>query len=129
MAQQQYISLDNKYSKIYDNLIKSRKSLDRKKTDNCYYENHHIIPRSLGGSNKKSNMVLLTPREHCIAHLLLVRMYEGLAKYKIFLLEHMSLLKLNCIKEIYKKRYGMMMNILRKNKKSTEKSMLTKILV
>jgi|GEM_PF-1530746 len=83
MAQQQYISLDNKYSKTYNNLINSRRSLDRKKIDNCYYENHHIIPRSLGGSNKKSNMVLLTPREHCIAHLLLVRMHGGLAKYKM----------------------------------------------
>ena len=83
MAQQQYISLDNKYSKIYNELIKSRKSLGRSKHDDCYYENHHILPKSLGGSNKKSNMVLLTPREHCIAHLLLIKMYNGLAKYKM----------------------------------------------
>ena len=25
---------------------------------------HHIIPKSLGGSNDKSNLVLLTPEEH-----------------------------------------------------------------
>lgn len=83
MAQQQYISLDNKYSKTYYNLVNSRKELNRQRSDKCYYENHHIIPKSLGGSNKKDNMVLLTPREHCIAHLLLVRMYSGLAKYKM----------------------------------------------
>lgn len=29
---------------------------------------HHIIPKPLGGSNDKSNLVLLTPEEHYIAH-------------------------------------------------------------
>jgi hypothetical protein len=39
------------------------------------YEKHHILPKSLGGSNDPSNMVLLTPREHYIAHWLLWRIY------------------------------------------------------
>ncbi len=39
----------------------------------CYVELHHIIPRSLGGSNEADNLVCLTAREHCIAHLLLCR--------------------------------------------------------
>lgn len=38
------------------------------------YEIHHIIPRSYGGSNKKDNKVALTPKEHHVAHLLLVKM-------------------------------------------------------
>ena len=37
-------------------------------------ENHHVIPRSEGGSNKKSNKVALTPKEHHIAHLCLIKL-------------------------------------------------------
>jgi hypothetical protein len=40
---------------------------------NGYIEKHHIIPRSLGGSNDKENIVSLSGREHYIAHLLLAR--------------------------------------------------------
>lgn len=40
-----------------------------------YSERHHIIPKSLGGSNKKINIVRLTAKEHFIAHLLLTKMY------------------------------------------------------
>lgn len=40
-----------------------------------YSENHHIIPRSMGGTNSKDNLVRLTGREHFIAHLLLHKIY------------------------------------------------------
>ena len=46
-----------------------------------YSEKHHIIPKSLGGSNKKDNLVKLTAREHFICHLLLPKMVEDL-KFK-----------------------------------------------
>ena len=36
---------------------------------------HHIIPRCLGGSNEKENLVALTPEEHYVAHQLLVKIY------------------------------------------------------
>jgi len=36
-----------------------------------YVEKHHIIPKSLGGTNNPSNLVVLTGREHWVAHLLL----------------------------------------------------------
>ena len=36
-----------------------------------YYEKHHIIPRSEGGSNKKDNLVDLPIRHHHLAHLCL----------------------------------------------------------
>lgn len=42
-----------------------------------YAERHHIIPKCLGGSNKKNNLVSLTAREHFICHLLLTRMVES----------------------------------------------------
>lgn len=47
-----------------------------------YVEKHHIIPKSMGGNNRKENIVKLTPREHFIAHALLTKMcFEN--KHKI----------------------------------------------
>jgi hypothetical protein len=42
-----------------------------------YYERHHVIPRCLGGSDDKANIVELTPEEHYVAHQLLVKMHPG----------------------------------------------------
>jgi hypothetical protein len=42
-----------------------------------YTERHHIVPRSLGGSNSASNISKLTAREHFIVHLLLVKITKG----------------------------------------------------
>jgi hypothetical protein len=36
-----------------------------------YMERHHIVPRCMGGSNEKENLVELTAREHFLAHRLL----------------------------------------------------------
>ena len=66
--------LNNKYTRWYMTLMNSRKQLDRKRKDGNCYESHHIVPKSLGGSNHKSNLILLTPREHFISHCLLIRM-------------------------------------------------------
>lgn len=91
MSQQQYTPIDNKYARIYRNLVESRKETGRVFTTHCEYERHHIIPKSFGGSDKKDNIVVLTPREHCIAHMLLARMYQGTAKAKmIFALQSMA---------------------------------------
>lgn len=38
-------------------------------------EIHHIIPKCLGGTNTKDNLVKLTPEEHFVAHQLLVKIY------------------------------------------------------
>lgn len=67
--------LDNKYTKYYHAITSNAKHQQRSKSDG-YFESHHIIPRSLGGSNKKENLVLLTAREHFICHLLLVKMFS-----------------------------------------------------
>lgn len=60
------------YKRIYDNIINFRKQNE----PNGYCEKHHIIPRSLGGSNCRTNIVKLTAREHFICHYLLAKMYE-----------------------------------------------------
>lgn len=50
--------------------------MNRKKGQGFYYESHHIIPSWMGGSNKASNKVLLTAREHFIAHRCLWKHYR-----------------------------------------------------
>ena len=64
------------YYKIYNDLCLTRKNENRTKLDNIYYEEHHIIPKCLGGNNSIDNLVLLTPREHFVAHLLLYKHYK-----------------------------------------------------
>ena len=57
----------------YENLINSR--INRTKL-NCYFEVHHIIPKSIGGTDEPDNLVKLTPEEHFIAHLLLHKIFK-----------------------------------------------------
>lgn len=59
------------YKKHYDLLI--NRAINR--TIDGYTENHHIIPRCMGGIDEKSNLVKLTPEEHYVAHQLLVKIY------------------------------------------------------
>jgi 5-methylcytosine-specific restriction endonuclease McrA len=59
------------YFKIYDNLIERAKN----RVLEGYCEMHHIIPKCMGGSDEKTNIVAITPEEHYIAHQLLVKMY------------------------------------------------------
>ena len=75
--------LNNKYTKYYSQLVESRLKLKREFKTGCGFEKHHIIPKSLGGSDAKSNLVIFTPREHCLAHMLLAKMYSGVNKAKM----------------------------------------------
>lgn len=61
------------YRKVYDSLIQKRKVTP---PPVGYAEEHHIIPRSLGGNDSKDNLVKLTAREHFICHFLLVKLYS-----------------------------------------------------
>lgn len=68
------------YVKVYEALITSRVKLHStrliEKANKIYFENHHIIPKSKGGDNSNSNLVLLTAREHYLAHWLLWLIYR-----------------------------------------------------
>lgn len=63
---------------------------------NTYKEVHHIVPRCLGGGNEKSNLVALSPREHFIAHLLLVKIYPNELKLKnaLWMMSHRQGIKI-----------------------------------
>jgi hypothetical protein len=63
----------NKYQTWYQNITDRARG---RKLD-CYTEKHHIIPRSLGGTDDADNIVSLTAREHFICHWLLVKMNSG----------------------------------------------------
>ncbi len=49
------------------------KQRDWSKYNTNYVESHHIVPKSLGGTNSKSNLVYLTAKEHFVAHKLLTK--------------------------------------------------------
>jgi hypothetical protein len=73
------------YQKIYDDLMSSRLLLKQQrhthKKQGTYFEGHHIIPKAKGGTGTSTrglnhpNIVLLTAREHFLAHWLLWRIY------------------------------------------------------
>jgi hypothetical protein len=65
--------LDNKYRKWYNNIVSSAKN----RVVEGYTERHHIVPRSLGGTDDVSNLVRLSAREHFICHLLLTKFTLG----------------------------------------------------
>jgi hypothetical protein len=60
---------------IQNSKIKNRKKINKNENNYLYYENHHIIPRCLSGSDDKENLVLLTAKEHYICHKLLTYIY------------------------------------------------------
>jgi len=60
------------YQKIHDAIVQQART--RTKPEIC--EKHHVIPKSMGGSNEKANLVNLTPREHFIVHLLLAKIHN-----------------------------------------------------
>ena len=63
----------NKYEKWYKNITEAAQN----RVMNEYSEIHHILPRSLGGSDDKSNLTNLTAREHFICHWLLTKIYPS----------------------------------------------------
>ena len=105
------------YQKIYSQIIDDRKQ--RKLEADVYYENHHIIPKCLGGTNQKSNLVKLTAREHYIAHLLMYKAAKD-ENTKIRMAYALNAFKyLSCDKrqinsrqyEVIKKEFSKMMSI------------------
>lgn len=71
--------LNNKYTKWYANIIanirlQNRIRYKKNHVNYIYLENHHIIPKALGGTDNLNNLILLTPKEHFICHWLLTKM-------------------------------------------------------
>lgn len=71
----------SKYTNWYYQIIEQAKN--RVLAKPIYSEKHHILPKSLGGDQSKTNLVRLLPREHFVCHKLLIKMVTGQAKYKM----------------------------------------------
>jgi hypothetical protein len=110
----------NKYFGWYSDLILN--AIDREVTG--YVESHHIIPKSLGGSNTKNNLVNLTAREHYIAHLLLTKITSGKDRNKMLFaflaMDRISVGKRYKSKLFEKLRIEAAQCIGNKNKENTE---------
>lgn len=63
------------YSRLYKKLV-NRCLKDKRKASDPRYTVHHILPRSMGGLDEEGNRVLMTPKEHYIAHRLLAHSYK-----------------------------------------------------
>lgn len=70
----------SKYQRWYDQLMDRARG---RKIPVNYTEVHHIVPRSLGGTDHEVNLVRLTYREHFIAHWLLTKLHSGLSLRKM----------------------------------------------
>lgn len=60
------------YKKIYYSIVNYRKQ----NMPTGYKEKHHIIPKSIGGTDEDNNLVYLNAREHFICHYLLTKMFD-----------------------------------------------------
>lgn len=70
---------NSKYTKWYFAITNSANTKSREE----YTENHHIIPKCLGGGDDKNNLVRLTAREHFVCHWLLTKMTSGVEQRKL----------------------------------------------
>lgn len=85
------------YIKTYYGLISKAKLRGlNKKSINYYTERHHITPKCIGGTDDVDNLVLLTYKEHIVAHRLLSRIYDTNIKLK-----HVVYLMINSPKNKY----------------------------
>lgn len=75
------------YSRIYNEIIHD----PRNNLLQLGFETHHILPRSIGGTDEQDNLVKLTYRRHFIAHWLLTKMYTGRAKSAMHLAFHLMM--------------------------------------
>jgi len=91
--------LDNKYTKWYFDIVSNA----QKRDIIGYVEKHHIMPKSLGGNNKKENLVNLTAREHFICHWLLTKMVSNIKhRYQMWNAFSCMLYRENSNQERYK---------------------------
>lgn len=97
------------YLRIYNSIVDRAKSsgrikLDKNNPDYIYYEEHHIVPEHFfkartrpgpvgwleGNAECPTNLVLLTPEEHYVAHQLLVKIYPQHSEGLVYALKMMT---------------------------------------
>lgn len=83
-----------------------------------YCEEHHIIPKAFGGSDKKENLIKLTARQHFVAHWILAKALGGSASRAFFMMSNLGKYgKVNSISyENARKEYAKLVSLQMKNK-------------
>jgi len=82
------------YQKIYNKQVRRGQN----RILEGYSEKHHIVPRCLGGTDEATNLVSLTPEEHYLCHLLLVKIHPNnirLVKAAMFMVSSNNNVKRN----------------------------------
>lgn len=87
------IFIDNKYYLLYRTIIERAKN--RTLAPSEKKEIHHILPRSLGGTDDAENLVPLTLKEHWVCHKLLIKCLKD----KVHTGKMRSALKIMAVKE------------------------------
>lgn len=103
------------YTRHYNKLIERAPKI---RPTNYFTEGHHVVPRCIGGTDD-DGIAYLTPEEHYIAHLLLVKIYPNEPKL-VYAANAMSTYKLNG-RRLNNKSYGW----LRKRHSKIVKEFLT----
>jgi hypothetical protein len=101
------------YDNIYNNLISKAQS--RILEESVYVEHHHVVPKCVGGSDNSSNLVALTPEEHMVAHLLLIKMRQYKSHpnyYKLVFAANMMTVG----RKVNKAQYGWLKRLLAQTK-------------
>jgi hypothetical protein len=88
------------YEKDYYAYVAYVKTLGRTKSSLPRSILHHVVPLYAGGTDDPSNLVLLTPREHVLAHYLLVKLSTEALRYK-------AMCALRFFAMGYEKRFGL----------------------
>lgn len=76
------------YERIYSEFIADR--LTKQPVKPAYSEKHHIVPRSLGGSDSKDNLIKLSARDHYFAHCCLAKTCGGPMWSALFAMANMT---------------------------------------
>lgn len=73
------------YARIYADFIADRR---RRGCPSGYVESHHILPRAMGGTDDKGNLIQLSARDHYFAHCCLAKIYGGEMWAALHLMAH-----------------------------------------
>lgn len=112
------------YTRHYNKLIERA---PKTKPLSYYTEGHHIVPRCMGGTDA-DGIVYLTPEEHYIAHLLLVKMHPN--NYSLVYAANMMTVSKNGFRANNKKygwlrkKHALVASLTHKGKKRTKETRL-----
>ena len=96
----------------YNELINEARCMKLEKTKEVYTEVHHILPRSLGGTDNSDNLVRMLGRKHFETHWLQVMMWDVGSLQWIKMISALCKMSFGLHKEIMAEEYEKMRSLL-----------------